>query len=196
MAAHYHEIAEGALRIPVPDVRQRTDWSCGAAALQAVAAYFGVGPQEEADFARDMQIDHRIGAHPHQIAAAAKRYGLNVAEQHEMTDGELRKLIDAHKPVLLMIQAWGDPKTYPSDDDYQGVWKEGHWVVTIGYDAEGFLFEDPSLAAVRGYLTCAGLEKRWRDVGPHGRHLLRLGMAIWMHETESPAYLRRARHIG
>jgi len=196
MEPRFQEIPERAIRIQVPDVRQRTDWSCGASALQAVAGYFGVGPAEEAEFARDIGIDPRIGAHPDSIEQAARGYGLQVLQQAEMSYEALRSLLDQGRPVLLMIQAWGNPQIYTDDEQYVGVWKEGHWVVAIGYDDTGFFFEDPALAAVRGYLTCDGLTKRWRDTGPHGRHLFRVGVAIWKEGAAPAAYLSRAIYIG
>jgi predicted double-glycine peptidase len=195
MPTRYHPISEKAVRIPLPDVRQKTDWSCGASALQAVAGYFGVGPPEEQDFAKDMQVDPRVGTHPHQIESAARAYGLKVHSHVGMRDEELKSYLDQGKPVLLMIQAWGDPQVFTGDDTYEGVWKEGHWVVAIGYDQEGYFFEDPVLAVIRGYLSYDALSKRWRDTGPHGRHISRLGIVIWMECEDAPAYLRRAAHI-
>ncbi len=74
-------------------------------------------------------------------------------------------------------------------------WGEGHWVVAIGYDRAGMYFEDPSLAAIRGFLPYAGLEERWHDTGPRNRRMEHYGLAVWKSRMLRPAYLMRARRI-
>jgi len=98
---------------------------------------------------------------------------------------------------MLMIQAWGEQEDGRGYRGYAGVWKNGHWVLAIGYDRAGIYFEDPSLQAVRGYLSLAELETRWRDTGPHGKRLHRYGLAIWKPRWSGPsAYVTRAERIG
>jgi predicted double-glycine peptidase len=192
MSAKYKAIPEGAIKVPLPDTRQSEDYSCGASALQAVSGYFGVGPEEEEDYVRDLRMDTRIGSHPFQIIRAAKKYGLRVSEKEGMTVNEVKAYLDRGKPVMLMIQAWRDSQTQKS---YKKEWGKGHWVVAIGYDRAGMYFEDPSLAAIRGFISYAELKERWHDTGPKNRRMNHYGLAVWKPRMLRPAYLMWARKI-
>jgi predicted double-glycine peptidase len=192
MSAKYKVIPEGAIKVPLPDTRQGEDYSCGASALQAVSGYFGVGPEEEEDYIRDLKMDIRVGSHPFQIIRAAKRYGLRVSEKEGMTVNEVKAYLDRGKPVMLMMQAWRDSQTEKS---YAKEWGEGHWVVAIGYDRAGMYFEDPSLAAIRGFISYAELKERWHDTGPKNKRIDHYGLAVWKPRMLRPAYLMRARKI-
>jgi predicted double-glycine peptidase len=192
MSAEYKVIPEGAIKVLLADTRQGEDYSCGASALQAVSGYFGVGPEEEEDYVRDLKMDRRIGSHPFQIIRAAKKYGLRVSGKERMTVNEVKAYLDRGKPVMLMIQAWRDSETEKS---YAKEWGQGHWVVAIGYDWAGIYFEDPALAAIRGFIPYAELEERWHDTGPKNRRMEHYGLAVWMPRMLRPAYLMRARKI-
>src|SRR5947209_1539384 len=51
VARQDHAIPEHSIRLPLPNVAQPDDYSCGAAALWSVCAYYGVvGPPEGKDF--------------------------------------------------------------------------------------------------------------------------------------------------
>jgi predicted double-glycine peptidase len=47
MGLKKYPIPRGAIRIPVPDTTQQTDYSCGASSLQAICKYYGVGYDDE-----------------------------------------------------------------------------------------------------------------------------------------------------
>lgn len=198
MPRHYRPIPPSALRVAVPDTTQQTDYSCGASSLQAIAKYYGVGPDCERDFVRDTGMDHRIGSHPDQIIKAAKKYGLKCRPYQPMTLDQLHRELDLRHPVMLMIQAWGlerrGTRMRPRRS-YRNVWKDGHWVVAIGYDREVVYFEDPSLQAVRGYLRNEELDKRWHDTARHGRHVEHLGLAIWLPGAHGSRYASRSQRI-
>jgi predicted double-glycine peptidase len=194
----FHPIGRGGLRVPVPDTTQQTDYSCGASSLQAVCKYYGVGPDDEWEFTDALKMDRRVGSHAFQIKAAARRWGLRCREYQPMSYAQLRAELQQRHPVLLMIQAWGEEKVGGRRRwrrDYRNEWKDGHWVVAIGYDREGFFFEDPSLQAVRGYLTQVELEERWHDVGPRRCRMRFYGMALWHPGRRRSAYETRAERI-
>jgi predicted double-glycine peptidase len=93
-----------------------------------------------------------------------------------------------------MLQAWPSR----SKKNYKNDWKDGHWVVAIGYDAKGVYFEDPSLAAIRGFLNYKDLKVRWHDQAGSGkekRYIDHYGLAIWKPRQKRPAYASRARYI-
>jgi uncharacterized protein len=197
MSYQYRRITPDAIRIPVPDTSQQKDYSCGASSLQAVCHYYGVGKEDEWEYVEDLKMDKRIGSHPFQITRVARKYGLKVVERQPMSIAELRKVLRQRKPVLMMIQAWGEEENTPGyRKSYKDIWEDGHWVVAIGYDREGIFFEDPSLQAVRGYLTDEELEERWHDVGPHQRHVDHYGMVLWKPGFGTSVYSSRAERIG
>jgi len=178
MVQRIHHIRPGAIRIALPDTTQQHGYSCGAASLHAICNYYGVGPPHERDVIQALGMDRRIGSHPHQIKRVARRYGLAVREYSPMSLAQLRRELDRQHPVMVMIQAWGENGGRPRRD-YQNHWADGHWVVAIGYDDDGVIFEDPSLHAVRGFLADDELLARWRDTGPRGRRMERYGLAVW-----------------
>jgi predicted double-glycine peptidase len=143
-------------------------------------------------------MDPRVGSHPDQIRRLAKKYGLECREYEKMNFAKLRAELRQRHPVLLMIQAWGRQKRRGRMRprlDYRNDWKDGHWVVAIGYDSEAIFIEDPSLQAVRGYLRDHELDLRWRDTGRHGKHKDHYGIAIWHPHTQDSAYTTRAQRI-
>ena len=199
MPRHYCPIPRNAIRIPVPDVSQETDYSCGASSLQAVAKYYGVGPDDEWEFVRDLRMDHRVGSHPDQIQRAAEEYGLTFREYAPMTLAHLRAELRSQHPVLLMIQAWGQERVHGewrARRDYGRDWKDGHWVVAIGYAAGLVFFEDPSLTAVRGYLRDKELDDRWHDTARENKRMDHYGLAIWHPTVRSSVYATRAQRIS
>jgi len=106
--ARSFRIPEGAIKIPIPDAPQETDYTCGAAALHAICHYYGVGPGDEHIIAKDMAIDPRVGANPDQVIKAARKYGLNHLVGQPMLINELIRRIDLHRPTMCMLQAYGD----------------------------------------------------------------------------------------
>ncbi len=192
MRRTYYSIPPRAIRVPVPDTTQQTDYSCGASCLQSIAKYYGVGPDDEWEFVRDMHFDHKVGSHPDQIIRAAKQYGLHYREYFPGTLSQIKAELRQRHPVMLAIQAWGG---HPGND-YIKDWKDGHWVIAIGYDAQAVFFEDPILTAVRGYLRNEELLRRWRDTGRRDVHMPRYALALWHPDVKRSTYTTRAQRIA
>ncbi|MEJ7596761.1 MAG: C39 family peptidase [Kofleriaceae bacterium] len=185
MARGYHRISRGAIKVALPSVRQREDWTCGAAALLAVCAYYGVGPEWEHEVATRMRLT-RAGSDPVQLVRAARAYGLETEEVRGMTDAQLRRTLDARRPVMMMLQAWGNRRGYADH------WRAGHWVIAIGYMRAGVVFEDPWLHRSRGFLGWRELAARWHDVEGRDDHQVdRYGLVIW----RAGARLSRREHL-
>jgi predicted double-glycine peptidase len=183
-------IPKGAIKIPIPDAPQETDYTCGAAALQAICHYYGVGPGDEHIIAKDMAIDPRVGANPDQVIKAARKYGLNHLVGQPMLINELIRRIDLHRPTMCMLQAYGDRSNYEKD------WIDGHWVVAIGFDERGIYFEDPSQTLPRGYLAYPELQARWHDTGRRGKRIFYFGVSLWKKTKRVyPQYLDFATHM-
>jgi predicted double-glycine peptidase len=167
----------GAVKVDVPHVVQREDHTCGAAALLAICRYYGVGPVDEATIVRDMKLP-LDGADPVHLVRALDAYGLAYEETRGMTHDALRTTLDAARPVMLALQAWG----------------EGHWVVAIGYDKRGVHVEDPWLEKGRGFFGWRALANRWHDIEGHPpTPLERYGLAIWKPRPRRSVAARRAK---
>ncbi|MBA3453869.1 MAG: C39 family peptidase [Deltaproteobacteria bacterium] len=166
-------IPHGAVRVELPCVVQRTDYTCGAAAVLAVSRYFGVGPGTEAAVVRDMGFG-RLGSDPAHLVRAVRRYRLRYTEARGMTDARLRSELDRGRPVIVMLQAWGERASYRTH------WRAGHWVVVIGHDARGVFVEDPLIEGARAFLSYAELSDRWHDLeGDTHRRVRRYGLTVW-----------------
>ncbi|MGE0549063.1 MAG: C39 family peptidase [Kofleriaceae bacterium] len=164
-----------AIKVDLPSVSQCTDYTCGPAALLAVCRYYGVGPATEREIEHAMQMSSR-GSDPAHLIAALDRFGLQHRERQPMTDDELRASLDAGRPVIVMLQAWAEPRPV----SYRDHWIDGHWVVAIGYTADGIVFEDPLLDGERGFLGYDELDERWHDLeGAHDREVVRYGLVVW-----------------
>ena len=167
------------IKIPLPDVFQLTPYSCGASALQSILLYYDKGPIEEKAIRKIMNMTH-TGTDPYMVRKVIKKFGLNSIEYRGMTTAQLKKSIDARRPVMIMLQAWGKhPKKYSSDS------KDGHWLVAIGYDKENFYFEDPSLDGTIGSIKISELDARWHDIESYNAKSRDIhftdhyGIAIW-----------------
>ncbi len=191
MKTKFKIIPENAIKIEVPDTRQGKDYTCGASALQAVCGYFGLGPDEEYQYVEDMKMG-RGGSDPEHIIRAAKKYGLKYKEYRPMSITQLKKILNEGRPVIIMIQAW----PYYPNVNYKNDWDDGHWIVAIGYDQYGVYFEDPSLAAIRGFIKYSDLELRWHDIeGPIKNKVDHYGVVIWKSGQLSSGYKLKARYI-
>lgn len=175
------------IKVLVPDVVQNTRFSCGAAALHAVCAYWGVGMDNDLDYFPYLETNVRDGTMPENIVWYARHVGLRVREHHDMDFERLKEYLDGGVPVIVPLQAWGNPANYREGNG------EGHYVVIIGYDEKRIYMEDPVLYCKHGYLTYKQFEERWHDVDAKGREFNRYGIAIWKYK---PAYLLRAQKIG
>ena len=196
-------IRPGVIKVPLPDTCQQTDFTCGASCFQAIAGYFGVIPTDwdEDDLRSLMGIASDVGAHPHNIMAGITYFGLRRKQIWPMTDTELFRFLDRGIPVMMMLQAWRDIDLRRKRwEGWLSEWDNGHWVAAIGYDRDGVYFEDPSLAATRGFLTHEQLFLRWHDVGPYWhrpyeKYMYQYGVAIWKAPIRKPPYYRRVAFI-
>jgi predicted double-glycine peptidase len=170
----------------LPDVRQTEDYTCGASALQAVLAYYGI-EASEAELATATGTTSADGAPPEAIARAARDHGLTVAIREGVSIAELRREVRAKRPVIVDIQAWANtPRS-----NWQNDWEDGHYVVVIAVDRDRVVFEDPSILGGRGYLRFEELLQRWHDEDK-GRKSSRLGIFFG---GRSPAPAAKLQHI-
>jgi predicted double-glycine peptidase len=168
-------IPAGAIKVDLPDIRQQKDYTCGSAALMAIAKLHGVGPDKEKQFEKLLKSNSESGTDPENIIKIGKKLGLNPVAKVGMTLKQLMGHLDKKRPVICTMQAWGEPDNYHNSED-------GHYVVAIGYTKDRIYFEDPSLEGLRGYLNYDEFDKRWHDVDSHGHDCRHLGIVF----RESP----------
>ena len=146
-----------------PEARQATNFTCGAACVQAVLYYYGTEKRED-ELVKILQVrpppEESAGVKPAVIIDFFEKEGFQI-KNGEMTLEVVKSFIDQKIPVILNIQAWNE-KYKTEDVDYSG-YNDGHYVVAIGYTDSYMIFEDPSILTNRGILTFNDLEKRWHD---------------------------------
>lgn len=185
-AKHNAKIKSDAIKVHLPNVQQNTNFSCGAVALQCICAYFGVGYGSEYDYIKVLQSNPNWGTDQSNIIECAKSLGLNVIAE-EMSIDMLKIHLNKKRPIIVCIQAYGQPSKY----DRSGF---GHYVIAIGYDEKYIFFEDPLIYSFRGYLTYKQFEKRWHCWGPFDAGVCKNhGIVIW--KDGPPAYLTKAKKI-
>ncbi len=174
MQKRLRRIPGGSIKAFIPDVRQNTNFSCGAAALHAVCAYWGVGPDSEYDYMKNLHTDPDFGTLPQEMIKFAQNEGLKVEARQRMTIIDIKTALDRtpSRPVIVLIQAYGDPKTYRENDN-------GHYVVAVGYDDGHIYFEDPILFGIRGELTYKEFDLRWHDDDGFGNIYDHYGIIAW-----------------
>ena len=153
-----------------PRLRQTYDYDCGAKSLQSALAYYGIEVRE--DYVMKFAHTCKTGTPITGIEKTIKKYGLKY-ESREMTVEEIKSSIDKEIPVIVVLQAWAKRKVNWKKD-----WKDGHYVVVIGYNSKGFIFEDPS-SFERTSLTYGEFKKRWHDVSSEGKRYVHYGISVF-----------------
>jgi predicted double-glycine peptidase len=142
----------------IPDVRQSTGYSCGAAALQAVLARWGVAEREDRLMKR-LHSTPEQGTHPDDIVRGAREFGLK-AELHEGLElSDLEAALGRGLSVIVDLQAWREKEDRP----WTELWDDGHYMVLLGMDEKNLYFEDPSLLGSRGFIPRREFLDRWHD---------------------------------
>ena len=156
--------------LAVPDVRQATDYTCGASALQAVLAYYGIETREDI-IAQELGADPNKGVNPPAIIRIARARGLTAELRQGMTVDEIAEIIRTGSPVLVALQAWSDePRSTYRDD-----WDDGHYAIIIAVEQDLIVFEDPSVLGSRSVLSRGEFEDRWHDTDGTHRYV-RMGI--------------------
>lgn len=166
--------------LPVPLVRQTSDYSCGPAVLVAVLRYFQVWAGPETKLHRLLGTSVEQGTLPEALALGARRFGLQASVEQPMTLAQLQASVRAGKPVILELQAWRDPKG--RRESWLNNWDDGHYVVLMGMDNQYAYFMDPSTPDAYTYVPLQELLSRWHDLnpqrGPRSQHDYHLGVVI------------------
>ena len=139
-----------------PETRQTFNFDCGANALVSMLVFCGIEEREDRIVA--LAGTTKAGTSTVGILRVLTYYGLSHVARQQMCPADLRIAIDHGFPTLVTLQAYRE-----SNRRYRELWKDGHWVVAIGYNGQRFYFEDPS-AFHRTWLADEELRQRWHDV--------------------------------
>jgi predicted double-glycine peptidase len=173
----------------LPLTPQKTDYSCGPAALLSVLRYWGAFDGNEHHLFGPLGTTPKDGTMPDKLAEYAASRGLDARLTPNMTIPELRKALASGAPVILDIQAWQD-EDLPFKP-WQTDWDDGHYVVAAGIDDKNVYVMDPSVEErAFGYIPLAELLLRWHDYeeydGKRVEHQ-RLGIVIRGKGKPAPA---------
>jgi hypothetical protein len=167
--------------LAIPDVRQSTDYSCGASALQSVLAYYG-DDWSESELMNMLATSEELGTAPESIVRVAIELGLQASIGENLSLNDLWSALNDEVPVIVALQAWVASK--PPGFSWAETWEEGHYAVVIGIDANYVYLEDPSLIGTRGRIPAKEFDERWHDYSGKApldsgdRRWVRLGIFI------------------
>lgn len=185
-------LGPGCRMLRLPLVRQSTDYTCGVACVQSILRYAGYDFDIREDkLAAALKSDSREGTGYHNIVeylnsvryCAAPEGSDNFSDGVQVFQAEAREnisldqlasCIDAGRPVICALQAWGNAG---DSGDYSDIWDEGHYVIALGYDDENFFFMDPSTLGAYTYIPKKELTARWHDEDSRTR-LIHFGIVV------------------
>jgi len=165
----------------IPDVRQSTTYSCGAAALQAVLSYYGIDKRERA-LMEMLRTTEEAGTSPENIVRVATELGLQANPRENLAYEDLKIAFCEGIPVICAIQAWRNAP--PEKRSWASDWEDGHYVIIIGADEQFVYVEDPSLLGTKGVIPKQEFLDRWHDYtgeppfDPTDRAYIQLGIFI------------------
>lgn len=178
----------------VPDVRQSTTYSCGAAALQALLSYWGIDKREQ-DLMRALETSEAEGTSPEAIVKVAKEVGCEAYSKEDLGLKNIEESLRQRIPVICAIQAWAD--TQAEGFSWDKAWEDGHYVIVIGLDSLSVYVEDPSLLGTRGVIPRDEFVARWHDYrgeppyDPSDQPYIHLGIfVVGSRADEKPAFTR------
>ena len=177
----------------IPDVRQSTDYTCGAAALQAVLSYWGTDEREDRLAAR-LKSTPEAGTHPLDILRVAREFGLTAELREGLDLADLERALAGGTTVIVDLQAWRERADVP----WTETWDDGHYMVLLSMDAGNLYFEDPSLLGARGKIPRPEFVDRWHDyegeapLDPTDRQYVRMAIFI---KGSRPAPARAASFV-
>lgn len=157
-------------QLEFPELRQTYEWDCGAKALQSVLMYFGIEIREEL-LIKYAKTNSREGTLRSDMLHTLEKFKLKF-DAKNITIEDLKGYIDKKIPVIILLQAW-----HGKSVDYVNDFRDGHWVVVIGYDKDRIIFEDP-YSFERTFLKNKELEERWH-AKENGEKVSNYGIAVF-----------------
>jgi predicted double-glycine peptidase len=138
--------------------RQTFDFDCGPKALQSVMAYYGVEVRED-ELIKVLETGSE-GTSVGSMVAVARRHGFEVKASANWTLNELKSMVEAGHPVIVLLQAWAN--RYMTLEDWRNDYDDGHYAIVVGCAKGLLLFEDPA-SFRRTWLREREFMARWHD---------------------------------
>ncbi len=146
--------------LPVPLIRQATDYSCGAAALLSTLYYWNAYDGMESSLYPLLATTPADGTEPAKLAEGARSFGLDAQVRENLSLEDLHASLKKGETVILDLQAWRTPG---STTPWSATWEDGHYVVLVGMDKSHLYVMDPSTPASYAFLPRAEFLERWHD---------------------------------
>ncbi len=184
-APHSTAANPGAIPLPsealrVPLLPQRTDYTCGNAALLSVLRYWkpeSFRETTEGDLIEALGTTSHDGTEPRAIASfAAMQTGLTAELRTEATTDDLDRALARGEPTIVDIEAWQERTHATEQVPWESDYDDGHYVVLVGAgkaavpstpsaaEEDVYFFMDPSTPGSYAYLPKQELVARWHDV--------------------------------
>jgi len=159
--------------IPLPVVRQETNYSCGDGVALSLLRYYAPDPfsrTPESALYAPLHTTPQDGTEPQAIADYLNRQPGIAAEVRDGSDGghveldDLEHAVDRGDPTIVALQAWQSVATYAQMKPWSTDWDDGHYAIVLGYDAKNLFFMDPSTSGHYTYVPIEQFLARWHDV--------------------------------
>lgn len=135
------------MRLRVPYAKQDTVYSCGAASVQMLLAYYGVRVSES-HLMKDLHTDAQYGTHHAAIISILRYHGLYCYVNTNGTLDEVQSFLNRAHPVLVHY-------IEPASNEH-------HYSVAVGYDQTHLTLHDPWNG--EGFkIRFDDFEERWHD---------------------------------
>jgi predicted double-glycine peptidase len=144
----------------VPEALQSTEYSCGAASLQAVLSYYGTDVPEQL-LMDCLSTSPRNGTDPDEIVRVARELGFDATMDIELTISDLAASVREGVPVIIAAQAWTEERS--ADFSWADDWEDGHYMVVVGVDGDFVYLEDPAMTSDIGALPIREFNDRWHN---------------------------------
>jgi predicted double-glycine peptidase/uncharacterized membrane protein len=141
--------------------RQSTEYSCGAAALQAVLSFWGKDLTEQ-ELIRLLHTSPETGTYVGDIARVARELGFSASVREDISLHELHEALKKGESVIICSQAWRSRED--SEKSVQEDWEDGHYVVVLGMDRKYVYYQDPFIQRGKGFVTNQRFEQSWHNV--------------------------------
>jgi len=120
----------------LPDIRQRSNFDCGPAAMRSILAHYGIERTQE-ELIQDLGTTVADGTDLARITDYADACGLQVARYSRATIDDLRRLTAWGWPCLVPIQSSGSSRV---DQEQLAA---GHYVVVTAVEGDSVIYQDP-----------------------------------------------------
>ena len=150
--------------LPLPIIRQSTDYSCGAAAALSLLYYWQVADTNETALYSLAGTTPEDGTEPGGIVNVCRHYGLEAEFFVQYTLGHLAADLATGATVVVGYQAWVDDASRRANVDWPTRWDDGHYSVVVAMDDDSIYLMDPSAGPRYTYIPLAEFQSRWHDV--------------------------------